>query len=186
MVKNMKIEKTKLPGVYILEPEVSKDNRGIFMKPFNKNLFDQNGLVSNFEENFYSISNKNVIRGMHFQIPPQQYVKIVYVPHGSILDVVLDLRKNSPTYGQHISLELSDKNNKMIYIPTGCAHGFLSLEDNSCTMYLQTKIYSAEYDKGIAVDSFNMDWGITNPILSDRDADFPKLNEFDSPFIYSE
>ena len=182
----MKIIETKLKGVYVIEPDVFTDTRGVFVKPFSKDIFSENKLTSNFEENFYSVSNKNVIRGMHFQTPPMDHAKLVYVTRGSILDVVLDIRKGSPTYGDFFSVNLSDSNHSMIYIPIGCAHGFISLEDNSCTMYLQETVRSAENEGGIKFDSFGMDWGTKNQVTSDRDLMFPTLEDFDSPFTYKE
>jgi dTDP-4-dehydrorhamnose 3,5-epimerase len=181
--KNMKIIETKINGVYILEPEAFKDERGYLVKPFSKNIFTENNLTSNFEENYYSVSNKNVIRGMHFQMNEYDHAKVVYVTRGSILDVVLDLRKNSPTYGEYFTVELSSNNHKVVYMPKGCAHGFLSLEDNSCTVYLQEKARNTEFEGGIHFDSFGMDWNITNPIVSKRDQELQKLDDFDSPFI---
>ncbi len=121
---------------------------------------------------------------MHFQIPPAAHVKLVYVTSGIILDVVLDIRKGSPTYGKYISAELSEKNRKMMYIPIGCAHGFLSLKNNSCVIYLQTTMYSKDNDAGIHIDSFGMDWGVSSPIMSTRDQAFPALQEFKTPFKF--
>lgn len=179
----MKIEKTKIEGVYIIEPDIFIDERGTFVKPFNKNVFKKEGLVTNFEENFYSISRKNVIRGMHFQKPPKAMAKLVYVSSGAILDIVLDIRKNSPTYGQHINIEISDKNHLAVYIPAGCAHGFLSLEDDSCTVYLQETVRSVEDELGINIKSLGLDLGAINLIISERDKKLPYLKDFDSPFI---
>ncbi|MFZ2150108.1 MAG: dTDP-4-dehydrorhamnose 3,5-epimerase [Minisyncoccia bacterium] len=182
----MKIVDTKLSGVYIIEPDTFEDDRGSLVKSFNKDFFIKNGLISSFEENYYSISNKNVIRGMHFQKNESDHAKLVYVTHGSILDVVIDLRKNSPTYGQCSSLELSKKNHKIIYMPKGCAHGFLSLEDNSCVIYLQEKARSEKNEDGIHFNSFGMDWRVANPIVSKRDQELQNLSEFDSPFMLNE
>jgi dTDP-4-dehydrorhamnose 3,5-epimerase len=179
----MKLNPTKLPGVFIVEPAVHADNRGVLTKPFHKQAFADQGLVNNFEESFYSISHKDVIRGMHFQTPPQDHAKLIYVPRGAILDVVLDIRRDSPTYGQYIASELSAKNFKMMYIPRGCAHGFLALRNNSCTLYLQETMRSAEHEGGIHFDSFGMNWGVKKPILSDRDQSFPTLTEYQTPFI---
>lgn len=180
----MKITKTKLDGVYIIEPHFFQDERGSLVKTFHKDTFIKNKMDFNFEESYYSISKKNVLRGMHFQAPPKDYAKLVYITNGTILDVVLDIRKGSPTYGEYISIELSGENHKMIYIPTGFAHGFLSLKDNSCTTYLQTTIYSPENDSGIRIDSFGMKWNVKNPIISKRDQSFPILEKCEPPFIY--
>lgn len=178
----MTIEKTNIEGVCIVEPKVFTDERGAFVKPFNKDDFLANGMVGQFDENFFSVSQKNVIRGMHFQLPPHDHAKLIYVTRGAIIDVVLDLRTSSPTYGKHISTELSAKNFKMMYIPRGCAHGFLALEDHSYTVYLQETVRNAEAEAGIRTDSFGMKWGVAKPIVSQRDQEFPTLKEFKSPF----
>lgn len=180
----MKITSTKLSGVFVIETDSFEDERGVFVKVFHADIFKGNNLNVDFKESFYSISNKNVIRGMHFHLPPNAHAKLVYVTSGSIIDVVLDLRKDSPTYGQYASMELSKKNHKMMYIPVGCAHGFLSLEDTSCTVYLQTTTYSKECDAGIKLDSFGMDWPVKNPVISVRDQGFMQLRDFSSPFNY--
>lgn len=180
----MKIKKTKLDSVYIVEPTVFQDERGKFVKTFHKDTFIENKMGYNFVESYYTVSRKNVIRGMHFQVPPADHTKLVYVTGGAILDVVLDIRTGSPNYGQYIFAELSSKNHKMIYIPPGFAHGFLSLEENSCVIYSQTTIYSPENDKGININSFGMQWGVKNPVVSKRDRGFPRLNQFKTPFIF--
>jgi dTDP-4-dehydrorhamnose 3,5-epimerase len=178
----MKTTTTNLDGVLILEPQVFTDARGEFIKPFHKQTFKDLGIEDTFEESFYSLSNKGVIRGMHFQTPPEDHAKLIYVPYGEILDVIVDLRKNSPTYGQFTSVVLSHENHKMVYIPKGFAHGFLSLKDGSCTTYLQSTMRSAEHEGGIRFDSFGFDWGVENPITSDRDKQFPTLSAFNTPF----
>lgn len=177
---------TEISGVYIIETQTHTDERGVFVKIFHKGEFKNKKLNINFRESFYSISKKNVIRGMHFHLPPKDHSKLIYVTNGAILDVVLDLRNGSPTYGKYISRELSEMNNRMIFIPRGCAHGFLSLKDNTCTVYLQSSTYSKEHDTGICYDSFNMDWKTKNPIVSDRDKKFIALEDFISPFNYRE
>jgi dTDP-4-dehydrorhamnose 3,5-epimerase len=181
----MNLVPTKIEGVFIVEPKVFRDERGVFVKTFNKEQFEEHGLSVDFTESYYSISNKNVMRGMHIQLPPKDHSKLVFVTRGAVLDVVLDIRKGSPTYGQYEVTELSERNNKMVYMPPGCAHGFLSLEDNSCTTYLQTATYSPEHDTGIKIDSFGMQWNVENPVLSKRDQGFLPLTEFNSPFIYT-
>ena len=178
----MKLIETKLSGVYIIETNIFSDERGIFIKIFNADYFKKMGLECDFKESFYSTSRKFVIRGMHFQIPPQDYTKLIYVTKGKIIDVVLDIRKGSATYGKYISEELSDKNGRCAYIPKGFAHGFLALVDNSTTVYMQTTVYAPTYDKGIRFDSFGMNWMVKKPIISERDKSFPKLEDFESPF----
>lgn len=181
----MKILPTDIEGVFVIENNLFEDERGSFVKPFNKDVFEKHGLSTDFKENYYSISNKDVVRGMHIQTPPYDHSKLVYVTKGSILDVVVDLRKNSPTYGKYVVTELSEKNHTSIYMPSGCAHGFLSLEDDTCTVYLQTAVYSKEEDTGISFDSFGLDWGVKNPIVSKRDREFQSLRDFVSPFVYN-
>jgi dTDP-4-dehydrorhamnose 3,5-epimerase len=178
----MKILETNLKGLFIIEPDAFSDARGAFTKTFHKATFAEAGMETSFDESFYSLSKKGVIRGMHFQIPPEDHAKLVYVPAGEILDVAVDLRRDSPTYGQRESAILSAENHKMIYIPKGFAHGFLALRDDSCTVYLQSTMRSAEHESGIRYDSFGMDWGVSDPITSDRDQKFPALPEFKTPF----
>ncbi|MFA5997321.1 MAG: dTDP-4-dehydrorhamnose 3,5-epimerase family protein [Candidatus Paceibacterota bacterium] len=178
----MKISPTKLKGVFVIETDFSEDERGSFSKTFHADIFKKYKLSRNFKESFFSISNKNVIRGMHFHLPPRDHAKLIYVTHGAILDVVLDLRKDSKTYGDYVSVELSQKNHKGIYIPTGCAHGFLSLEDSTCTVYLQTSMYSKEHDTGVNIGSFGMKWGVKNPVISKRDKGLMAFKDFVSPF----
>lgn len=173
---------TEFEGLKIIETNNFQDERGLFHKYFSKDDFSSLGLDTDFKESYYSINKKNVIRGMHFQIPPADHTKLVYVISGKIIDVCLDIRKNSKTYGKCFSVELSGAVAKCIYIPKGFAHGFVSLEDNTCVHYMQTSCYNKECDKGICYDSFGYSWNITNPIVSGRDLTHPKLNDFQSPF----
>lgn len=177
---------TQLPGVYIIEPKASRDERGEFVKVFHQDTFLQQHFATHFVESYYSTSKKDVIRGMHFQIPPQDHAKLVYVTAGMILDVILDIRKGSSTYGQYITVELSEQNRQLVYIPQGCAHGFLSLKDDTCVTYMQTSMYSPEHDRGIKFDSFGMTWNVEKPIMSQRDVAFPSFTEFTSPFTFDQ
>lgn len=180
----MNFQETKIKGVFVIQAQEFKDHRGLFVKTYNKDIFKSKKLHVTFKESFYSFSKKNVIRGMHFHLPPKDHAKFIYVPSGAILDVVVDLRNNSKTYGKFITEELSAENKKMIFIPTGCAHGFLSLQDNTCTMYLQSSTYSKEHDTGILYNSFGFKWPVKKPILSERDLNFVKLKDFTSPFNF--
>ncbi|MEN9621735.1 MAG: dTDP-4-dehydrorhamnose 3,5-epimerase [Candidatus Parcubacteria bacterium] len=182
----MKITKTTLPGVFSITPDIFSDDRGSLIKSFHGPTLKAEGLVSNLEQSLCSISKKGVFRGMHFQTPPKEQVKIVYVAQGAILDVILDLRKGSPTYKQYVTLELSADNNVMAYIPAGCAHGFLSLADNTRVIYLQDHIQSPENEAGVHMNSFGMKWDISNPIMSKKDSVLPTLAEYESPFIYQD
>ena len=178
----MELENTRIEGVYIINNFNASDDRGLFVKTFNKEVFENNNLLFSVRESYFSISHKNAIRGMHFQLPPHAHEKLVYVAQGSILDVVVDLRRESATYLKHISVELTVSNSKSIYIPKGCAHGFKSLQDGTVTVYNVSTEYEQLSDEGIHYDSLGFDWGVINPIISKRDVQFLKLNEFNSPF----
>ncbi len=178
----MNLIKTKLEGVYIIENFLSIDDRGVFCKTFNQNLFKTKNMCTIFKESFYTISKKNVIRGMHFQLPPYSHEKLVYVVSGKIMDVVLDLRKRSKTYLEYISVNISEENRKSVYIPKGLAHGYKALEDGTTTVYNVSTVYNQKSDTGIRWDSFGMDWKTENPIISDKDKGVAKLDDFKSPF----
>ena len=180
----MNIEQTALEGVYIINNFVAQDERGTFVKTFNKQHFENDGLHFEIRESYFSISQKDVIRGMHFQLPPSDHEKLVYVPLGSIVDVVVDLRKKSQTYKQFIAIELSAANRKSIFIPKGLAHGFKSMEDNTITVYNVATEYDAAADQGILYDSFGFDWKSAEAIMSSRDKEFMTLDRFceNNPF----
>ena len=178
----MKIINTPIKGLHILEPKVFEDTRGKFIKTFNDDFFKKHNLDITIKETYYSLSHKGVIRGMHFQIPPSACTKLVYVSSGEILDVVLDIREKSPTYGQSFSIELSSKNARVLIIPKGLAHGFKSLQNNTNVTYMQTASYNPNDDAGILYNSFGFDWGENNLELSQRDLSFLSLEEFKTPF----
>ncbi len=179
----MKIIETDIEGLFVLEYNCFNDHRGNFVKTIHQETFNNFGLDSDFKESFYSISKKNVIRGMHFQIPPDDHSKLVYVVSGKILDVVLDIRINSKTFGNYFSIEIDSKKPVGIYIGKGLAHGFLSLNDESIVEYHTTTPHSALNETGINYDSFNFNWnGIKNPIISDRDLNFETFKNYKSPF----
>lgn len=181
----MTITPTKFDGVYIIEPKDWQDERGAFVKIFHQASWLEQRLNFELAESYYSVSKKNVIRGMHFQTPPVDHTKLVYVTNGTILDVVLDIRAGSPTYGQSISSEVSAVNHKIMYIPPGFAHGFLALTDKACVTYLQTTMHSPDHDQGVRFDSFGFDWDVVHPIMSSRDQQFPMLTDFKTPFTYT-
>ena len=182
----MKIINTAIKGLKILEPRIFEDSRGKFIKTFTNDFFQENGLDIDIKETYYSISHKDVIRGMHFQTPPYEHIKLVYVPAGKILDVVLDIRRNSPTFGKYFQTELSSDNGKVLIIPKGLAHGFKSLEDNTNVTYMQTSCYAPNNDFGIKYDSLGFDWECENPKLSDRDLSFERIENFKTPFTFGE
>lgn len=178
----MKIEKTSIEGLLILQTANFQDERGSFQKLFNYDFFAEHGLATDFKEFYYSVNRKNVVRGMHFQTPPFELAKLVYVSQGRIMDAVLDLRKESATYGKVFTIEMDAEQGKYLYIPIGMAHGYISLEDNTIVNYAQTSCYDREHDCGIDSMSVGIDWGVNEPIRSGRDITFPKLVDFDSPF----
>ena len=148
----MKINETKLKGVFVIEPDVFNDERGTFMEAFNAE-FAKHNLVSSFRDSLYSINKKRCHPRDAFSNASKDQVKAVYVSHGKIIDVILDIRKNSPTYGEFVAIELSDKNHLIAYIPSGFAHGFVSLEDNSCVVYMRDPIRSPEHEDGVNINS---------------------------------
>lgn len=174
----MEIIETELSGVYIIKNPIFTDVRGTFTKIYNEDIFNEFNICTDFKESYYTVSKKDVIRGMHFQTPPYDHNKLVYVPKGKIIDVVLDLRRNSSTYKKFISIELSDSNGYSIYIPKGLAHGFKSLIDDTIAVYQVSTVYSPSCDSGVRWNSFGMDWGVGNPIISDRDKSFGELEKF--------
>jgi dTDP-4-dehydrorhamnose 3,5-epimerase/CDP-3, 6-dideoxy-D-glycero-D-glycero-4-hexulose-5-epimerase len=178
----IKSSPTFLGGLFILSNHIFRDARGSFKKVLTKDDFEDLSLESDFAELYYSISKKDVIRGMHFQLPPMDHVKMVYVINGKIIDVCLDLRHSSRTFGKYFSCVLSGDDDNYLYIPSGVAHGFASLEDNTIVHYAQTTCYSKEHDFGIRYDSFGFDWHIERPVISERDATFPRLSDFDTVF----
>lgn len=178
----MTIHSELLPGAVILQAKVFTDRRGEFVKTFHAATFSRLGLPTDWPEEFHSVSGKHVLRGMHFQTPPADHGKLVYCLRGRVLDVILDLRQGSPTRGNFASIELGSGNHLLLYIPTGFAHGFLSLEDHSLMVYKTTKPHSPEQDSGVLWNSFGFPWPVKFPVLSDRDASFSELCNFKSPF----
>lgn len=173
----MIINPTELNGVFEIKNSIFEDQRGSFVKTFHWDTFAQYGLEAEFKESFYSVSKKNVLRGMHFQLPPHDHAKLVYVADGEILDVALDIRKDSPSFGRFFSTKLSDVNAKSLYMAKGFAHGFLTLSDSATVVYLTTSVHAPEYDSGVRWDSFGFDWGAKKPIVSQRDCSFKLLDE---------
>ena len=180
----MEITKTNIDGLLIITPNVFKDSRGSFFESWNSDQFKQIGITDVFDQDNQSISSKNVLRGLHFQNPPYAQSKLVRVVRGSVLDVAVDLRKNSPTYGMHHSVILSEENNKLFYIPKGFAHGFLSLEDNTVFCYKCSGKYNKSSEESLMWNDMDLkiDWRISNPIVSEKDLNGKYFNEFKSKF----
>ena len=175
-----------LPGVRLLELKSFVDDRGEFVKTFHGRMLAELGLSFQLREEFFSVSGKNVVRGMHFQVPPAAHQKMVYCLAGSVLDVLVDLRSGLPTYGKSWSITLTGRRRQALYIPAGVAHGFLSMSENSCMVYKTDHEHSPENDMGIRWDSFGFQWpcAAAGIQLSPRDHQHPPLVDFVSPFTY--
>jgi dTDP-4-dehydrorhamnose 3,5-epimerase len=178
----MELIPTTLEGCYQVRPFFAQDDRGTFVKTFHAELFADLGLPICWREEYYSKSKEGVIRGMHFQTHPHDHEKLVYCIQGRVLDVVVDLRKDSHTYGKHFAVELDAAHGCGLMIPKGMAHGFLALTEEVLMTYKVTSVYAPKNDSGIRWDSFGFDWGISQPIVSARDRAHPTFEDFDSPF----
>ena len=175
---------TSILGCYEIRPRIVADERGTFVKTFHKETFETWGLTGAFAEQFYSTSKQNVLRGLHFQLPPHDHAKLVMCVSGKVLDAAVDLRKGSPTYGKYVIMELASTKANMIYIPSGMAHGFLTLSDTATLLYNTTTMHSLPHDSGIRWDSVSIPWPTDKPIISLRDAALVGLDELDSPFVF--
>ena len=167
----MQVEKTEFDGLLILQPKIFKDERGFFFESWNKSVFESLGINISFIQDNQSISKKNVLRGLHFQNYPNGQGKLVRVSRGSVIDVALDIRKDSKTYGKYFKYKLSDRNATMLWIPYGFAHGFIALEDQTIFQYKCDELYQPESEGCIVWNdqSLGIDWGIKNPIVSPKD-----------------
>ncbi|PYE55902.1 dTDP-4-dehydrorhamnose 3,5-epimerase [Deinococcus yavapaiensis] len=175
---------TPLPGCWILKPKVVADERGRFVKTYVEKALASHGLATHFPEEFYSVSRKGVVRGLHFQRPPHEHAKLVYCSAGRVLDVVVDLRSGSPTYGKAHGVELSASEATMLYVPIGFAHGFFALED--ATMhYKVTSVHAPTHDDGILWTSINFKWPVRDAIVSARDRCLAPLDELKSIFSWT-
>jgi len=185
---NMNVIKTDIEGVVIIEPKIFKDSRGYFFESFSQREFDENVTPINFVQDNESMSSYGVMRGLHFQKPPYAQSKLVRCVKGRVLDVAVDIRKGSPTYGRHVAVELTEDNHRQLFIPKGFAHGFAVLSDVAVFQYKCDEFYHPEVDGGISIidDSLGIDWKIPTDkaILSEKDTKHPLMTEFDSPFIY--
>lgn len=175
---------TPLPGCHEIQPRVFDDARGRFVKVFHNEKFEELGLEVEFAEEYYSTSKRGVVRGMHFQLPPADHVKMVYCVRGSVFDVVVDLRKGSPTYGKAASFELSAEKGNYLYIPKGMAHGFCATSEDATLVYKVSTVYSPAHDTGVLWSSIDIDWPAAAPVMSERDQGFVPLADLKSPFVY--
>lgn len=181
----MKITKTEIEGLVIIDPDCFGDHRGWFMETYNEAKMKENGIDVVFVQDNHSKSMiKGTLRGLHFQNNPAAQTKLVRCTKGSMLDVAVDLRKNSPTYKKWFSIELTEENKKQLFIPQGFAHGFLTLSDDVEVQYKVDNLYNKAYDRGIRYDDpeIGVDWGDINPVLSDKDMTSPFLKDSDVNF----
>ena len=186
----MEIIKTAIEGLVIIEPKVFKDARGYFFESFSQREFEEKVRPINFFQDNESMSSYGVMRGLHFQTPPYTQSKLVRCVKGKVLDVAVDIRKGSPTYGQHVAVELSEDNHRQFFVPRGFAHGFAVLSETAVFHYKCDNFYAPEADGGISIqdDSLGIDWQIPieNAVLSEKDIKHLCLKDFDSPFDYNE
>lgn len=182
----MNVTTTTIEGLLILEPRIFPDDRGYFFESYNKKKFTEIGIDVDFVQDNQSFSHKGTLRGLHGQANPFAQGKLVRVLQGRVLDVAVDIRKNSPTYGQHVSVELSGDNHKQFWVPAGFLHGFVTLEDNTIFTYKVTNFYDKASEIGVIWNdpSLGIGWGIadTEALLSPKDELLPKFEDFVSPF----
>lgn len=180
----MEVINTPIPDLYIIQPKVFEDERGYFFESYNKLNFEKAGIITEFVQDNQSLSQKDVLRGLHFQNPPYAQGKLVRAIKGSILDVAVDIRKTSKTYGQHFDIVLNESNKTMLWIPPGFAHGFLTLENDTIFSYKCTNTYNKASEDSILWNdpTINIKWGINNPILSEKDKTGKLFKDFESMF----
>ena len=183
----MKCSTTGFEGVLLIEPVVKDDNRGFFMECYVRKEFEKFGITAEFVQDNHSLStSKGTIRGMHYQVNPKAQSKLVRVVRGEILNVVVDIRRGSPTYGQWQGFDLSAANKKLLFIPKGFANGYCTLVDDTEICYKVDEYYSPEFDRAFRWNDpqINIEWPVTDPILSDRDRQAPGLNGVENNFVY--
>ena len=184
----MKFIETKISDVIIIEPTVFEDPRGYFLESYNQKKFEEFVGKTSFVQDNESKSSIGVLRGLHFQKPPFEQAKLVRCVEGEVLDVVLDIRKGSPTYGKHVTVKLSGENKKQLFVPRGFAHGFSVLSETAVFAYKVDNHYTPEYDAGIRWDDTNLkiNWGLeeNKVLVSEKDKALPFFSEFDTPFNF--
>ncbi|NUM51604.1 MAG: dTDP-4-dehydrorhamnose 3,5-epimerase [Flavobacteriales bacterium] len=180
----MKFSRTSINDLIVIQPTVFEDDRGCFFESYNENIFAKNGIDIKFVQDNQSVSRKGVLRGLHFQAPPYSQAKLVRVIKGSVLDVAVDIRKKSNTYGKYFSIELNEENKTMLYIPEGFAHGFIAKENNTVFVYKCSNFYSKESEHSILWNDpkIGIDWHEQSPIISEKDKLGILFNQLVSPF----
>ena len=180
----MEIIKPPIDGLLVINPKIFGDDRGYFFECWNEESFVKNGLDLDFVQDNQSLSSKGVLRGLHFQNPPFAQGKLVRVIKGAVLDIVVDIRKESATYGQHFSIELNEENKTIFWIPPGFAHGFVTLEDDTIFTYKCTGVYNSASEEALlwSDKDLNIDWGAIKPLVSDKDLVAGSFKNFKSQF----
>ncbi len=183
----MEIEKTNIEGLLLLKPRVLGDQRGYFFESYRTELFLSLGINARFVQDNESLSGKGVLRGLHFQNPPHAQGKLVRVVTGAVLDVAVDIRKGSPTYGRHVAFELNDRNKHMVWIPEGFAHGFLTLSEGTIFQYKCTNYYNKDSEGSIRWNDPDLaiDWQYADPVVSEKDRAAPHFNQLKTKFKIS-
>jgi dTDP-4-dehydrorhamnose 3,5-epimerase len=184
----IRTEELHINGLLLLHPNIFPDERGIFFESFNTLWLESAGIPYDFVQDNEAHSRKGVLRGLHFQLPPWDQGKLVRVVAGAVLDVAVDIRTGSPTYGKHVAIELNSQNKTMFWIPPGFAHGYLTLEDDTIFQYKCTNFYNHASQDAIRWNDpdLKIEWGIDNPLLSPKDTIAKSLSEFNSPFVYAD
>ncbi|MDD3280176.1 MAG: dTDP-4-dehydrorhamnose 3,5-epimerase [Bacteroidales bacterium] len=180
----MNIISTTISNLFIIYPTIYEDKRGHFFESYNKQTFAYYGLIADFVQDNQSLSAKNVIRGLHFQRPPYAQTKLIRVISGAAMDVAVDIRKDSPSYGKYVNVLLTAAENTMFWIPEGFAHGFIALENDTILHYKTTNYYNKESEDALLWSDIhlNIDWGVSTPIISEKDACAASFKDFISPF----
>lgn len=183
----MHVEKTDIPGLLIVELDAFADERGFFMEMYSRDRYHEAGITEEFIQDNLSQSKRGVLRGLHYQAPPFAQGKLVSVSRGRVLDVAVDIRFGSPTFGKYVAALLSAENHRQFWIPAGFAHGFVALEDDTVFSYKCTNTYSKEHDRGIRYDdpAIGIKWGVDDPIVSEKDQAHPLLSEISEEFTFN-
>lgn len=181
---NFKFTTNQFPGVVIIEPKLFRDERGYFCETYKKSVFKDGGIGDDFVQDNYSFSTFGVIRGLHFQVPPKAQAKLVRCVKGEIYDCIVDLRKSSPTFGQHFGIKLSQENGLMLYVPVGFAHGFVTLSQAAEVLYKTSDEYDPQSEFGLRFDdpALAIDWQVSDPVVSEKDKILPLFKELKTLF----
>lgn len=183
---SFRFERLELPEVILITPEVRGDARGFFMESYKRSVFAEHGIPDLFVQDNHSRSGRHVLRGLHFQVPPAAHAKLVRCTVGEILDVAVDIRRGSPSFGRWVGAVLSRENAQQLYVPLGFAHGFMVLSSEAEVQYKITHEYTPKAERGVAWDDpdIGIDWGVEHPVLSERDRRQPRLSDLDTGFTY--